>query len=112
MNHTSLPHRKLIAYQLAVELVSLVARISIDDSVCREHARKSARSAALNIAEAAGRRSDADKSRIFAIARGEAVECIAAIEIAAALGACSASNAEQVVQLGGRVSAILSRLIR
>jgi len=47
---------------------------------------RAAKSAALNVAEAAGRVSRADRARVFGIARGEAMEAAAAVEIAAIAG--------------------------
>jgi hypothetical protein len=79
----SLPHHKLVAYQLALQLVQLVARTRIGDARLREQARKSASSAALNTAEGAARQSRADKSRMYGIALAEACEACAAVEIAA-----------------------------
>ena len=84
-----LPHHKLIAYQLALELVKLVARTRIGEAQLRAQARKSAISAALNTAEGAARQTLADKSRAYAIALAECCECCAAVEIAGALGACA-----------------------
>jgi len=111
MNRISLPHHRLEVYRLALDLVRLVASIRIGDAKCREEARKSAASAARNIAEGAGRWSAADKSRVYAIARGECVECIASVEIAGALGQCAIEDVARVTELGGRVSAMLSRLV-
>jgi four helix bundle protein len=107
-----MPHHKLIGYQLALELVRLVASVRISDARLREQARKSAASAALNAAEGAARYSLADKSRVFAIAVSEACEAVAAVEIAAALGACKPADAEAVLALGARVKDVLSRLVR
>jgi len=108
----SLPHHKLIAYQLALELVQLVAGIRIRNARLREQARKSAASAALNTAEGASRQTRAGKSRMYAIALAEACEACAAVEIAGALGACASGDVEAVVALGCRVKDILSRLVR
>ena len=47
----TLPHHKLIAYQVAVELLRLVMRIRITDAELRQQARKAAKSAVLNTAE-------------------------------------------------------------
>ncbi len=112
MHHTSLPHRKLHAFQLAIELVRLVRSVQIGDADSRGQARKAAASAARNIGEAAGRPSGADKSRIFGIARGEVVEVAASIEVAYALGQCSEADMQAVCTMAGRVSAMLSRLIK
>ena len=107
-----LPHHHLIAYQLALELVQLVAHVRINQAHLRAQARKSAVSAALNAAEGAARQTLADKSRVFGIALAECCECCAAIEIAGALGACAPANVERVVALGTRLKNVLSRLIR
>ena len=74
MNEQSLPHHKLVAYQLSLEFLRRVHEAAIRDADQRAQARKSAKSAARNIAEAAGRWSRADKARVFAIARGEVCE--------------------------------------
>jgi four helix bundle protein len=92
-----LPHHTLIAYQLCLELVRLVARTRISEAQLRQQARKSAVSAALNAAEGAARQSLGDKRRSYAIAHGEACEACAAVEIAGALGACSAQDVEAVM---------------
>ena len=106
----SLPHHKLIAYQLALALVQRVARVRI--AQLRQQARKSAASAALNAAEGAARQTVADKSRVFAIALAECCEACAAVEIAGALGACSPADVDAVLALGVRLKDVLSRLIR
>ena len=107
----SFPHHKLIAYQLALSLVKLAARTRIADAQLRQQARRSAASAALNSAEGAARQTLADKSRAYAIALAECCECCAAIEIAAALGACSAADEQAVLALGLRLKNALSRLL-
>ena len=107
-----LPHHKLIAYQLALELVKLVARVRISDAQLRQQARKSAASAALNAAEGAARQTLADKARAYAIAHAECCEACAAVEIASALGACSPADAQAMLALGVRLKNVLSRLTR
>jgi four helix bundle protein len=107
-----LPHHKLIAYQLALELVKLVARTRIGNAQLRQQARKSAVSAALNSAEGAARQTLADKARAYAIALAECCEACAAVEIAGALGACSAADVQSVLVLGVRLKNVLSRLVR
>ena len=109
---TTLPHHKLFAYELCLSLVTLVARVRIADAQLRAQARKSAASAALNCAEGAARQTRADKSRAYSIALYECCEACAAIEIAGALGACSAADVRAFVALGTRVKNILSRLVR
>jgi four helix bundle protein len=108
----SFPHHKLVAYQLALELVKLVGATRIRDANLRAQARKSAASAALNTAEGAARQSLADKSRAYAIALAECCEACAAVEIAEALGACSPEQLRAVLALGARLKNVLSRLVR
>ena len=81
-----LPHHKLIAYRVARELLIAVFEAQIRSADLRQQALRAARSACLNIAEANGRGSAADRRRVFAIARGEASEAAAAVDIAAASG--------------------------
>jgi len=112
MPSDTMPHHKLLGYQLALELVQLIGRIRIADAKFREQARKSAASAALNAAEGAARFSRADKSRAFAIAAAEACEAVAAVEIATALGSCSEADKAEVLKLGLSVKNVLSRLVQ
>jgi four helix bundle protein len=109
---SQLPHHKLIAYQLALELVKLVASTRIGEAQLRQQARKSAASAALNAAEGAARQTLADKGRAYAIALAECCEACAAVEIAGALGACSPADVQAVLALGVRLKNVLSRLVR
>jgi four helix bundle protein len=108
--HT-LPHHRLIAYQLALELVKVVARTRIGEAHLRQQARKSAVSAALNAAEGAARQTVADKGRAYSIALAECCECCAAVEIAGALGVCSEASVREGVVLGTRLKNVLSRLL-
>jgi four helix bundle protein len=107
-----LPHHTLFAYQLCLELVRLIARTRIGESQLRQQARKSAASAALNAAEGAARESAGDKRRSYGIASGEACEASAAVEIAGALGACSASDVQAVVALVSRIRRVFYPLVR
>jgi four helix bundle protein len=54
----------------------------------------------------------ADKARVFAIARGEAVEAAAAAEIAAACGTAAQADVERVATLANDLIAMLTGLIR
>ncbi len=115
MNETlppvALPHHKLIAYQVAVELLLAVRRSSIRDAKLRDEALRSAKSACLNCAEGAGRVTRGEKARAFAV-RAEAVEAAAAVEIAALSGDASAASAAEVARLASRVVALLTPLVR
>jgi four helix bundle protein len=84
----------------------------VKDSGLKDQALRSAKSAALNCAEGAGRVSRADKARVFAIARAEAGEAAAAVELAALTGDASEESLERVVSIANRLVAMLTGLIR
>src|SRR5438034_2445026 len=111
-NETTLFHEKLIAWQVACELLRTVRGARIRDGKLRDQAMRAAQSACLNIAEANGRVAPADRRRVFGIARGEATEAAAAVQIAALSGKCSTRTAEDARRLDSRVAALLSGLIR
>src|SRR3954451_6329967 len=111
-NWTTLSHEKLVAYQVARELVVAVREAKISDVKLRDQALRAATSACLNIAEAAGRTSAADKRRVFGIARGEGCEAAAAVDIASAAGWCTADAAKIAGALGNRLYALLTGLSR
>jgi len=111
-NWTTLPHQKLIAYQVARQLVVCVRDAKITDSKLRDQAMRAAISVCLNIAEADGRTSNPDKARVFGIARGESCEAVAALDVASAAGYCSPESAQAATSLGLRLYALLTALSR
>jgi len=111
-NFTSLPHSRLVAWQEACKLLSCVQQAQITDSRLRDQALRAAQSACLNIAEGAGRTSPADKARVYSIARGEACEAVAGLEVAVLSGACVQEAARRGAERGGAVYALLTGLIR
>lgn len=115
MNETNqplLPHHRLIAFGVAKELLLAVVAANVCDAELKDQATRAAKSACLNCAEAANRVSPKDKARVFAIARGEAGEAAAAVEIAAALGSVSQASMHQVNAIAHRLIAMLTRLSR
>ena len=112
MNIPKLPQHKLIAYEVSLRLLEAVMRSRIVDSNLRNQALRAAKSACLNCAEGAGRVTPADKARVFTIARGEACEAAAAVEIAALAGEARAADAVAVALPADRLVALLTGLIR
>jgi four helix bundle protein len=112
MNDFQLPHHKLHAYGVAIRLLQAVRDSRIRDCHLRDQAMRAAKSAALNAAEGAGRVTRADKGRCFTIARAEACEACAAVEIAVAAGDANAEALEAVLALGDRFVAMTTALIR
>src|SRR5579863_5193286 len=108
----ALSHHKLIAFGVARELVLAVKACRIRDANLRDQASRSSKSACLNTAEGAGRVTRADKARVFAIARAEAVEAAAAVEIALLCGDCAETAAASVARIANRLVALLTGLCR
>ena len=107
-----LPHHRLRAYGVAVQLLTAVREARIRDRVLRDQALRAAKSACLNCAEGAGRATRGDKARAYTVARGEMVEAVAATEIAALSGEANQQVVPRVVALGNELCAMLTRLIR
>jgi four helix bundle protein len=108
----SLPHHGLEVFHVARELLIAVRDANVRDAKLRDEATRAAKGACLNIAEGAARSTRLDKARAYTIARGEAAEAAAAVEIAVVLGAASPESEAKVVALASRVVAMLTRLIR
>ena len=106
----------LITSSLLTELPGSCFRLfetrKIRDSYLRDHAMRAAKSACLNTAEGAGRLSHADKARAFTIARGEACEAAACVEIAVAAGDAEGGALEAVMACADRFVALSTGLIR
>lgn len=109
-----LPHESLHAYQVAREVLAFVAkhrsRFRGLPGEIANHLERSAVSALLNIAEAAGRTASKDRKSRFAIARGEACETAAALEAAHLFGALETEEITNLRNLLGRLTKMLSRL--
>jgi four helix bundle protein len=107
-----LPHHRLVAYNVSLELLAVVRDAAIKDPKLRDQALRAAKSVCLNVAEAAGRRSPADKARVFSIARGEVLEVAAALEIAVLAGDAQAPAIVAASPLTDRLYALLTGLSR
>src|SRR5450432_4178897 len=111
-NGPILRHHKLIAFEVAKEPLLAVLAAQIRDTKLRDEATRAAKGACLNCAEAAGRVMRPDKARVLTIARGEAVEAAAAVEIAALCGDASQASALAVARIADRLVALLTGFIR
>ena len=110
------PHERLDAYRVARELVELMAqsRSSLRGlpGEAGPQLERALVSTMLNIAEAAGRQGVRDRARVFALARGEACEAAAALEIAVLYRALSREQAAKARALLVRLGQMLTRLAR
>ena len=106
-----MPLNKLIAYRVAKEVLGQVVGLRIQDSKLRDQAVRAAQSCCLNIAEAQGRWSGPDRTRVYRIARGECCEVYAALEIAQ-LSRATSPSCEPALAGTGRLYALLTGLSR
>lgn len=111
-----LSFQKLDVYRCSVEFVAIAMEIGKSvprgQAELRDQLRRAALSVPLNIAEGAGRTSDADGARHFAIARGSAMECAAVLDVVRALGALEEARYRHAIELLARVVAMLTKLCR
>jgi four helix bundle protein len=110
------PHERLDCYQLSREVVAFLAthRAALRGlpGEAGPQLERAAVRTLLNIAEAAGRQAPRDRARVFAIARGEACEAAAALEVAALFGALTPAEVAWARGRLVRVGQMLSRLSR
>ena len=109
-----LSFQRLDVYQRAIEFLAAVTEFV--EGVPRGHAERvdqlerSAESVVRNIAEAAGRWSPADVAKHYKIARGEAMECVASLDILKIRRLVDESRYAKGIELLERVVAMLTKL--
>ena len=111
-----LSFQRLDVYRCAVEVlalaVELTARLPKGYGALADQFRRAALSAPWNIAEAAGRASQADAARHYAIARGSAMECAAIVDALALLSVTTSEEHRKATDLLARMVAMLTKLCR
>jgi four helix bundle protein len=111
-----LSFQRLEVYQRAIEFLALV--IDIVDELPKGHAERSdqlvraAESVVRNIAEAAGRWSEADTAKHYKIARGEAMECAASLDVMKLREVVSVQRYEHGIRLLESVVAMLTKMVQ
>ncbi len=109
-----LSFQRLDVYQRAIEFLALV--YDIVDALPRGHAdradqlTRSAESVVRNIAEGAGRWSQADSANRYKIARGEAMECAASLDVMKLRKVITEARYERGNQLLEAVVAMLTKM--
>jgi len=111
-----LSFQKLDVYRCSIEFVAMAVEfggtIPRGYGELRDPLRRAALSVPLHIAEGAGRTSEADGARHFAIARGSAMECAAVLDVVRVLGALPEERHRQATELLARTVAMLTKLCR
>ena len=111
-----LSFQKLDVYRCAIAFLALSIDMPADlprgHSALVDQLRRAALSVPLNIAEAAGRVSEADVARHYGIARGSAMECAAIVDVLQVLGAIDGQRHAAGLELLERVVSMLTKLAR
>ena len=113
---TKLSHERLDVYQKAVKFLAIAHQMV--ESIPRGHGslvdqiKRASLSTVLNIAEGAGHPSQAKAKHHFAIARGSALECGAALDACGILNVGTQSLIPQGKELLVSVVSMLSKMAR
>jgi four helix bundle protein len=111
-----LSHERLDVYRLAIEYVTLMAPVlealPRGNAALGDQLKRASLSIPLNVAEAAGKVSVADRSRYYATARGSAMECGAILDVCRALGILDEGRTKQGKVLLVRIVAMLTKMFR
>jgi four helix bundle protein len=110
-----LSFQRLDVYQRAIEFLALVGDIA--GELPKGHAERSdqlvraAESVVRNIAEGAGRWSEADSAKHYKIARGEAMECAASLDVMKLRRVVVPERYEYGIRLLESVVAMLTKML-
>ena len=110
-----LSFQRLDVYQRAIELLALVTELV--EQVPRGHAERcdqlsrAAESVVRNIAEGAGRWSEADSAKHYKIARGEAMEAAASLDVLKIRQLVSPQHYDRGIRLLESVVAMLTKML-
>lgn len=110
-----LSFQRLDVYRCAIEFLALVGDIL--ESLPKGHADRAdqlvraAESVVRNIAEGSGRWSPADSAKHYKIARGEAMECAASLDVMKLRKIVAVERYEDGINLLERVVGMLSKMI-
>jgi len=109
---SALPFQRLDAYVVTRELARVVCGASIKDAELRDQATRAVKSAFLNLAEGLPDDRPAVRRRYFKQADGSVHEVVAALDLAAVIGALDPRVAGEAIGLAARVRALLRGLMR
>ena len=115
MNHDPnevFPFQRLDVYVAARELCVLVCGAGIGDRELRDQATRAAKSVLLRLAEGLPHRGQGLRSKYFAESQGSLHELVAAVDVAAAIGAMQVGEARRATALGLRVRHMIGKLQR
>jgi four helix bundle protein len=109
-------HEKFGAYQHSIQFASLateiIERLPEGHAKLIDQLRRAAISISLNIAEGSGKNTESQKCHCYAIARGEAMECAAIMDILLCMRMLDPNSATKAKELLEKIVAILSSVCK
>jgi four helix bundle protein len=109
---TAFPFQSLDVYRCARELAVRVHHARIGDAELRDQATRAAKSAFLNLSEGLPDDRVAMRRKYFLASDGSLHEVVAAVDLAAGIGAVGEGDAAEILALAGRLRAMLRGLLR
>jgi four helix bundle protein len=111
-----LDYERLDVYKCAIEHLSLVLtwlpRLKRGNSAVADEWRRAAMSIPLNIGEASGKVSPAERTHCYQIARGEAMECGAILDVVHLLALAPDGDLDRAKELISRIVSMLTKMAR
>jgi four helix bundle protein len=111
-----LSFQKMDVYRRAIDFgalsTSIIGAMPRGHAGLRDQLRRASFSISLNIAEGAGRMTEADAARHYGIVRGSAMECAAVLDHLRALGVVKDDGYQRGIELLERLVAMLTKLCR
>jgi four helix bundle protein len=104
--------QKLDVYRATKELAARVHRARIADAELRDQAARASKSAFLCLAEGLPNEGAGMRRKYFVMANNSLHEAVAAVDLAAAIGALALAEAEAIQAIGLRVKRMLRALMR
>jgi four helix bundle protein len=116
MDRQALDFEKLDVYRCAIEFLVIAVRLGVrvprGNADLRDQLRRASSSIALNIAEASGKTSRAERAHHHAVARGSALECAAILDVLALLGAAPPEGVDRGKRVLTRIVSMLTKMCR
>ena len=110
MSDQRMPFQDFDCYRVAREIAQRVHAANIPDAELRDQATRAAKSTFLNLCEGLPHRAVPMRRKYFNAALGSLHETVGAVDLAAAIGALGAEEAQAVAALGARLRRMLFAL--
>ena len=109
---SSIKMQKLDCYQVAKAIAVRVHEARIGDAELRDQATRAAKSTFLRLAEGLPNEGAGMRRKYFVEANNSLHEVVAAVDLAAAIGAIEASVAGEIIDLSARLKPMIRGLLR